>query len=56
MGPATEDALAAILGEGSEGTWGDPDKGGSSQVQEHLVRIQATEGAFAAIRAFSALW
>ena len=50
---ANENALAAILGDGSVVTWGDAAKGGdSSAVQDQLKNvqsIQATGYAFAAI-------
>ena len=50
---ASENAFAAILGDGSVVTWGDPRRGGdSSAVQDQLKnvqQIQASENAFAAI-------
>ena len=50
---ASDEAFAAILGDGSVVTWGAEDFGGdSSAVQDQLKnvqRIQASEGAFAAI-------
>ena len=46
-------AFAAILGDGSVVTWGDPEYGGdSSRVQDRLKnvqQVQATDWAFAAI-------
>ena len=46
-------SFAALIGDGSVVTWGDPDRGGdSSHVQEKLrnmCHIQATEFAFAAV-------